>query len=190
LIVNPSAAEFSLPLTPAFFQYFNHENVKNRLTVQVNGSGDNRTLVATLTLPLEGETPQGPRGIKVSKEYSLAPNYRANTGGVAPGFALWPDFYSESWTHNMAAYRGPNDTPPFQAAPLFAGGRTGIPSRVHDETNPNRDLCLDRCRFTWLHVTGRTHRGHCTARRPAVPGLLRRAVPCPGRRWRPGQVRA
>ncbi len=128
------AAEFSVPLTPEFFRYFNHSDV-SRLSIQINGTGDARILTATLNLPLRGG------GVfPVQRVYSLAPAQWVDTGGVTPGFILWPDYYSENWTHNLAAYAGPREAhgPHFQAAPIFSGGGTESFSQVNGLEKPVR----------------------------------------------------
>ena len=66
------------------------------------------------------------------KSYSLAAAQLAETGAT-PDFALWPNFYSEGWAHNLAVYAGPyaHDHPRFQAAPMFADGDSDIASLVN-----------------------------------------------------------
>jgi hypothetical protein len=141
---DPDAAHYSVPLTRHFFRFFNHADIAKLLSVDISGTGNNRTLTATLDLPLQG----GP-SFQIQKKYSLATDRLAKTGDVTPGFVLWPDFYSESWPHSLAGYRGPKDQPRFRVAPLYAGGKVDAFSRVFDPANagagPENEIRVWEC---------------------------------------------
>ena len=79
-------------------------------------------------------------------------------------------------------------SPPVGLA-LLLRDRLRDPGRA-DRGQPVRggDPRLDRRGLARLHLAGRADRGDHAARRPALPGLLRRELPDPRRGGRPGQV--
>ncbi len=128
LVASGAPTDYSLPLTPEFFRFFSYADVRQKLKVEVIDGG--KTLQAKLTLPVKGGG-----SVSVKKDYPLASEGLAKTGdkipGLTPGFVLWPNFYSETWPHNLASFGGPNRSPlSFQAAPLYADASTDTYSQL------------------------------------------------------------
>ena len=112
------SVKLSLPLTPAFFEYFGpQELIDHRDMLRVSEA--EQSVIVTLRLPL------GPNQFMVfEKTYSRASDVLR--WEPTPAFAVWPDFYAEDWQENFAAYAAPVDPskPDFRVAPLLADGKT------------------------------------------------------------------
>ncbi|MBT9333145.1 hypothetical protein [Paracidobacterium acidisoli] len=104
------AGDISIPLTSAFFRYFNYENL-DRVKLSRSGSG----YTAQLTIPVSGGDP-----IVVTRKYEEKDV--VSLSGDFPGFALWPDSEDPEWIENFAAYTAAQGVD-LQVRPLLANGQ-------------------------------------------------------------------
>ena len=89
------AADFALPLTPAFFDYFYpQELIRNKTMLSVEVTSE--SIIATLKLPLRNK-----RALRVSKVYNIQTDI-VTVEGATPTLAYWPDFFAADWKRNLA----------------------------------------------------------------------------------------
>jgi hypothetical protein len=121
------SAKLALPLTPAFFEYFDAQDLADHGDMLKVNEAD-QTVIVTLRLPLSGG-----RSMAFEKTYNRASDVLR--WEPTPAFAVWPDFYAEDWQENFAAFAAPLDTSKgdFCAAPLLADGKMMVPS-VNDRS--------------------------------------------------------
>lgn len=139
LVCGPgAAAEYSIPLTTAFFKYFAHSDIAGILDVAVTGVGNEAVLTAAIKLPLKGG-----RTLTLQKQYSLARDV-ADAGATTPAFGLWPNFVADDWTHNFASFVGPSKLGDvaFTVKPLVADGTAASQTKVDGS---EKELRIWRC---------------------------------------------
>jgi hypothetical protein len=129
--------DFALPLTPAFFKYFDHADLKERRVI-LNVAPNEKTVVATLRLPLQN-------GQRMTIERIYDRSMDTFEAKVVPALAMWPDFYSDDWEENYAAYVAnvEHDAEDIRVAPLQADGTSyDVEAVIGDNQKPLR---LWRC---------------------------------------------
>jgi hypothetical protein len=131
------STRLSLPLTPAFFEYFDLQDlVDQRDMLRVMET--DQSVMVTLRLPLTES-----RTLTVEKTYDRATDVLRWEAPI-PAFAVWPDFCADDWKENFAAYAAPVDPskPDFRVAPLLAN-RTTLDASVNDGSQ--RPVRIWRC---------------------------------------------
>ena len=113
--VQRGKGDVSLPLSPRFFEYFDHEELSILSLAYVPGSTR-----ATLRIPLQQRQP-----LEVHHNYPDDHIIKLQTG--PPAFALWPDRYDKSWHEGFAAYAAPAKLgDDLRVQPIFLDGTTDI----------------------------------------------------------------
>ena len=130
-------ANFALPLTPAFFKYFDHEELRRQedmLTVAEN----EKAVRVTLRVPLKSG-----KNLTIEKVYDRASDVVKTS--PSPVFALWPEFYATDWEENYAAYVADvgSKQEDIRATPVFADGTGHMTPAAPDTTQ--KDLRIWRC---------------------------------------------
>ena len=128
---------YSLPLTPAFFKYFEHDELQSQPDMLSVATND-KTVRVTLRLPLRSG-----KQLTIDKVYDREKDTKEIS--PKPVFALWPDFYAADWEENYAAYVANVgvDQENFQVAPLFSDGTSADIAAVPHTTQ--KDLRIWRC---------------------------------------------
>ncbi|MEK7752159.1 MAG: hypothetical protein AAB654_09610, partial [Acidobacteriota bacterium] len=129
------SAKLSLPLTPAFFEYFDLQDLVDHADMLKVAEAD-QSVIVTLRLPLSED-----RSMTFEKTYNRASDVLR--WEPTPAFAVWPDFYAEDWQENFAAFAAPVDpSTDFRVAPLLADGKP-MTSSVNDRSQ--RPVRIWRC---------------------------------------------
>jgi len=113
-------ADISMPLTPDFFRYFDHADVK-QVTLSRSGTG----YEAKIEIPL-----QGGATVTVTRPYREEDVQTLPLNALA--FAVWPDRDDKDWTENFAAYAAPTDGAKLAVRPLQADGSVADPAAQDD----------------------------------------------------------
>ncbi len=108
--------KYALPLTASFFEFFALKELVLSGSV-LHVSEADKTVNVRLRLPLIGGGE-----LTVEKVYAKDTEI-VKVPDPIPALALWPDFYTEDWYENIAAY-APSPDPVFTVAPFLADGRS------------------------------------------------------------------
>ncbi len=106
--------DFTLPLTPEFFKYFDYATLVGQpdmLRVSVTANN----VVVRLRLPLKGGGT-----LTVEKDYDRETEVQ-KVNGPTPALAVWPDFAAADWAINYAACASP-DVTNLTMAPMLPNG--------------------------------------------------------------------
>jgi len=175
----------TVPLTPEFFRYFDHEDINGRDMVGLSMNKLGEGYKAILELPLQDGSK-----LKVERTYSKDDIIILQKG--VPAFAIWPDFLSDGWQENFAAYAAPThpDSDDLRVRPLFNDGAVGGEEARINAFRAQKELRIWPCSappvgFALEHSA---ERAEAPARAGLVLRTTPRAVPEPTERHREWHV--